>query len=274
MTESNKGTVLILDSLNMAFRWKHQKALYFKDEYIKTIESFKRSYKADQVIILSDWGSSSYRKEIYPEYKANRKEKQEQQSEEEAAYFEKFFEEYLKIIEYYQTESSYPTFRFKGVEADDIAAYIVAKRKDFGFNEIWLLSSDADWNLMIQPKVSRFSYVTRKEVTYENWEEHYDCSPEDYISIKCLMGDAGDNVPGVPKIGPKTAAKLVTEYGTALDVAAAIPLPGKYVYIKNLNEFGADAIIRNYKLMDLVTFCEEAVGEDNIKEIKSCLQVK
>lgn len=274
MTESNKGTVLILDSLNMAFRWKHQKALYFKDEYIKTIESFKRSYKADQVIILSDWGSSSYRKEIYPEYKANRKEKQEQQSEEEAAYFEKFFEEYLKIIEYYQTESSYPTFRFKGVEADDIAAYIVAKRKDFGFNEIWLLSSDADWNLMIQPKVSRFSYVTRKEVTYENWEEHYDCSPEDYISIKCLMGDAGDNVPGVPKIGPKTAAKLVTEYGTALDVAAAIPLHGKYVYIKNLNEFGADAIIRNYKLMDLVTFCEEAVGEDNIKEINSCLLVK
>ena len=273
MTEPNKGTVLILDSLNMAFRWKHQKALYFKDEYIKTIESFKRSYKADQVIILSDWGSSSYRKEIYPEYKANRKAKQEEQSEEEAAYFEKFFEEYLKIVEYYRNESTYPTFRFKGVEADDIAAYIVAKRKDFGFNEIWLLSSDADWNLMVQPRVSRFSYVTRKEVTYENWEEHYDCSPEDYISIKCLMGDAGDNVPGVPKIGPKTAAKLVKEYGTALDVADAIPIPGKYVYIQNLNNFGSEAIIRNYKLMDLVTFCDEAIGEENLKEIKNVLSV-
>ncbi len=271
MNEADEGTVLIIDSLNLAFRWKHQKALYFKDEYIRTVESLKKSYKASQVIILSDWGSSTYRKEIYPEYKANRKAKQEEQSEEEAAYFEKFFEEYLKIVEYYRNESTYPTFRFKGVEADDIAAYIVAKRKDFGFNEIWLLSSDADWNLMVQPRVSRFSYVTRKEVTYENWEEHYDCSPEDYISIKCLMGDAGDNVPGVPKIGPKTAAKLVKEYGTALDVADAIPIPGKYVYIQNLNSFGSEAILRNYKLMDLITFCEEAVGEDNIKEIKNVL---
>lgn len=274
MNEADEGTVLIVDSLNLAFRWKHQKALYFKDEYIRTVESLKRSYKATQVIILSDWGKSSYRTAIYPEYKANRAEKQEQQSPEDAAYLEKFFEEYLKIIEYYQTESDYPTFRFKGVEADDIAAFIVAHKKDFGFKEIWNISSDRDWDTLCQPRVSRFSYVTRKEVTYENWTEHYpDWGHEDYISIKCLMGDTGDNVPGVPKIGPKTAAKLVTEYGTALDVAAAIPLPGKYVYIKNLNEFGADAIMRNYKLMDLVTFCEEAVGEENIKEITNVLSI-
>lgn len=273
ITESTKGTVMVLDSLNLAFRYAHRKDLHFKEDYIRTVESLKKSYKADQVIILSDWGSSSYRKEIYPEYKQNRKDKQEQQSPEEAAYFEKFFEEYLRVIEYYTNESTYPTFRFKGVEADDIAAHIVKNKANYGFDEIWLISSDADWNLLIRHKVSRFSYVTRKEVTLENWAEHYDFSPETYISIKCLHGDSGDNVPGVPKIGPKTAAKLAEQYGSALDIADAIPLPGKYVYIKNLNEFGAENIRRNYYLMDLISFCDEAIGKENIKEIKSVLSV-
>ena len=273
MNEAQAGTVMVLDSLNLAFRYAHRKDLHFKEDYIRTVESLKKSYKASQVIVLSDWGSSTYRKEIYPEYKQNRKEKQEQQSPEEAAYFEKFFEEYLRIIEYYQLESSYPTFRFKGVEADDVAAHIVKNINKYGFEKVWLISSDADWNLLIRPKVSRFSYVTRKEVTFENWAEHYDFSPETYISIKCLQGDSGDNVPGIPKIGPKTAAKLVAEYGSALDIADAIPLPGKYVYIKNLNEFGAENIRRNYYLMDLISFCDEAIGKENIKEIKNVLSV-
>lgn len=273
ITESTKGTVMVLDSLNLAFRYKHQQALHFKEDYIRTVESLKKSYKADQVIILSDWGSSSYRKEIYPEYKQNRKDKQELQSPEEAAYFEKFFEEYLRIVEYYANESSYPTFRFKGVEADDVAAHIVKNRAKYGFEEVWLISSDADWSLLIQHKVSRFSYVTRKEITLENWHEHYEFSPEAYISIKCLQGDSGDNVPGVQKIGPKTAAKLVAEHGSALDIADALPLPGKYVYIKNLNDFGADNLRRNYYLMDLVSFCDDAIGQENLKEIQSVLSV-
>ena len=269
LTETTEGTALTVDSLNLAFRWKHKGALFFLDEYVQTIESLKKSYKAEQVIILADWGKSRYRKEIYPEYKQNRTDKNEQQTPEEAAYFEKFFEEYVKIIEYYKNDTSYPTFRFQGVEADDVAAHIVNNRGRYGLGEIWLVSSDRDWDLLVQNKVSRFSYVTRKEVTIENWAEHYDVAQEDYISMKCLMGDSGDNVPGVHKIGPKTAQKLIEQYGTAMDIAASLPLPGKYVYIKNLNEFGQANLLRNYQLMDLVTFCDDAVGPENIKEIES-----
>jgi 5'-3' exonuclease len=272
MNEPDQKVVLIVDSLNLAFRWKHQGALFFKDEYLRTVESLKKSYKASEVIILSDWGSSSYRKAIYPEYKQNRKEKQEQQSPEEAAYFEKFFEEYLKIVEYYKTESKYPTFRFQGVEADDLAAHIVQNLDNYGFEHAWLVSSDKDWDLLVSDKASRFSYVTRKETTADNWSEHYDVSQEEYISVKCLMGDSGDNVPGIPKVGPSTAKKLIDQYGTALDVANNIPLPGKYVYIKNTNEFGSEAIVRNYQLMDLLTFCDDAIGADNIEIVKNELQ--
>lgn len=273
MNEAGDGVCMIVDSLNLAFRYKHQQALNFKEDYVRTVESLKKSYKASQVIILSDWGSSTFRKDIYAEYKQNRKDKQELQSPEEAAYFEKFFEEYVRIVEYYAKESSYPTFRFKGVEADDIAAHIVENKEKYGLKEIWLISSDRDWDLLIRHKVSRFSYVTRKEITLENWHEHYEFSPEAYISIKCLQGDSGDNVPGVQKIGPKTAAKLVAEYGSALDIADALPLPGKYVYIKNLNDFGADNLRRNYYLMDLVSFCDDAIGQENLKEIQSVLSV-
>lgn len=272
MNEPDQKVVLIVDSLNLAFRWKHQGALFFKDEYLRTVESLKKSYKASEVIILSDWGSSSYRKAIYPEYKQNRKEKQEQQTPEEAAYFEKFFEEYLKIVEYYKTESKYPTFRFQGVEADDLAAHIVQNLDKYGFEHAWLVSSDKDWDLLVSDKASRFSYVTRKETTVDNWSEHYDVSQEEYISVKCLMGDSGDNVPGIPKVGPSTAKKLIDQYGTALDVANNIPLPGKYVYIKNANEFGSEAIVRNYQLMDLLTFCDDAIGADNIEIVKNELQ--
>lgn len=271
--ETNEGTVLVVDSLNLGFRFAHKKQIFFLEEYIQTVESLKKSYKANQVIILSDWGSSSYRKEVYPEYKQNRKDKQAQQTTEEAAYFEKFFEEYLKIIEYYQTETEYPTFRFKGVEADDIYAHIANNMHKYGISKIWAVSSDKDWDTLISEKVSRFSYVTRKEITLDNWHDHYEVSPEEYISVKCLIGDSGDNVPGVPKIGPKTAAKLIQQYGSALDIAASLPLPGKYVYIKNLNDFGSENILRNYQLMDLVTFCDDAIGPENIKEIKNVFSV-
>lgn len=273
ITESEIGTALVVDSLNLAFRWKHQGALFFLEEYIRTVESLARSYKADTVIILSDCGSSSYRKEVYPEYKQNRKDKQATQTPEEAAYFEKFFEEYIKIVAYYKEQTNNPTFRFKNVEADDLAAHIVNNKDEYGFNKIWLISSDRDWDLLVRKNVSRFSYVTRKEVTIDNWNEHYEGSQEDYISAKCLMGDPGDNVPGVHKIGPKTATKLIAQFGTALDIAASLPLPGKYVYIQNLNAFGADNIMRNYKLMDLVSFCDDAIGDDNIQVIKNDLSL-
>lgn len=269
ISEAEEGAVLVVDSLNLCFRWKHQGALFFKDEFIKTVESLKKSYKCDQVIILADFGGSAYRKNVYPEYKQNRKEKQALQTPEDAAYFEKFFEEFVNIIEYYQTESKYPCFRFKGVEADDVAAHIVTNLSKYGFKKAWLVSTDRDYDLLVNENVSRFSYVTRKETTVDNWHEHYECTPEQYISIKCLMGDSGDNVPGVVKIGPKTAQKLVDQYGSALDIAAGLPLPGKYVYIKNLNEFGQANLIRNYQLMDLISFSDDAIGLSNINLIEN-----
>ena len=268
---SDTNTLLIVDSLNLAFRYKHSGATDFAEDYLRTVNSLKKSYKASHVIMACDQGASSYRKELYPEYKQNRKDKQAEQTDAEAAAFELFFEDFLATLEHIKTNTDYPVIKFQGVEADDIAAYIVSKEKLLNFDEIWLVSSDKDWDLLVQPKVSRFSYVTRKEVTQDNWANHYDWTQDEYISVKCLMGDTGDNVFGVPSIGPKRSHCLVEEFGSTWDIIASIPLNGKYKYIQELNKC-KDRLMLNYQLMDLVTHCEEAVGVDNCKTIDNILE--
>lgn len=264
-----ENTLLVVDALNLAFRYKHSGATDFAEDYLRTVQSLKKSYRANKVIIACDQGSSSYRKSIYPEYKQNRKDKFELQTDAEKAQFELFFEDFQKTLQHIEATTDYPVIKFQGVEADDIAAYIVSKNNTA--SNIWLISSDKDWDLLVKCNVSRFSYVTRKETTVENWNEHYDFNPEDYISIKCLTGDTGDNVFGVPGIGPKRAVGLVNEYGSTWDIIASIPIAGKYKYIQALNEC-KDQLELNYKLMDLVTYSEEAIGTDNCKQIDEILE--
>ena len=270
VTES-ENTLMIVDSLNLAFRYKHSGATDFAEDYLRTVNSLKKSYKAKYVVIAGDQGSSSYRKAIYPEYKQNRKDKFAEQTDAEKAAFELFFEDFTKTLDHIAAETKYPVIRFPGVEADDIAAYIVNKKSKLPISDIWLISSDRDWDLLVQEHVSRFSYVTRKETTVDNWNSHYEFSPEEYISIKCLTGDSGDNVIGVPGIGPKRAVSLVNEYGSTWDIIASIPLSGKYKYIEALNQC-KDQLILNYQLMDLVTHCSEALGDENCKQIDQILE--
>ena len=259
---------LVVDALNLAFRWKHQGRTDFRYEYQRTVESLARSYDCKNIIITADLGSSSYRKNINAEYKQNRKEKFAEQSEAEKMAFEAFIAEYEATLELLQED--HILLRFRGVEADDIAAHLVKHRDAYDLEYIWLISSDRDWDLLIQENVARFSYVTRKEVTLDNWKTHYDVSPDEYISLKCLTGDKGDNVPGIPGIGPKRALGLIKEYGDALNIYDACPIPGKYKYIESLNE-NYEQIIQNYELMDLVTYCDDAIGADNISVIRGIM---
>ena len=257
------GNLLIVDGLNIAFRWKHQGVLDFKYDYARTIESLAKSYNAGTIIITAD-GGSSYRKAILPEYKANRKEKYAEQTPQEEKEFAMFMAEFSNTLTL--LKEKHTVLQFKGVEADDIAAYISMNLDKFNFDECWMISSDRDWDLLITDKVSRFSTVTRKEVTLNTWDEHYDFEVEDYITFKCLTGDKGDNVPGIPGIGPKRAVDLMQQYGSVFDIYDSIPIDGKYKYIQSLNE-NAEQLLINVELMDLVTYSEEAIGKDNIETI-------
>ena len=268
MVNDNANATLVVDALILACGWKHQGRTDFRYDYQNTVKSLAKSYDCNNIIITADWGSSSYRKGISPDYKQNRKDKFAEQTEAERLAFEEFFEEFEASLEVLAED--YPILRYKGVEADDIAAHLVKYKEKYDLEYIWLISSDRDWDLLIQEKVGRFSYVTRKEVRLDNWREHYEVTPDEYISMKCLTGDKGDNVPGIPGIGPKRAVQLIRDYGDAMDIYNATPLESRYKYIQALNE-NAEQLLVNYELMDLMTYCDDAIGQDNIANIGSVL---
>jgi DNA polymerase-1 len=243
------GNLLIVDGLNLAFRWKHQRKEFYKLEYVRTIESLAKSYNCGEIVVLGD-GGSDYRKNIDPEYKANRKERYKDQTEEERLEFEQFMAEFQKTFELC-SEKGYLTIRYNGVEADDIAAVISLAREELGIDSIWLVSSDKDWDLLVNESISRFSTVTRKETTIGNWDEHYDFDPDYYLTFKCLTGDKGDNVPGVSGIGPKRASGIIEDYGDVFDIMTTLPIESRYKFMQNLNEFGPEKLATNIELMDL-----------------------
>ena len=137
-------------------------------------------------------------------------------------------------------------------------------REELGIEDIWLVSSDKDWDLLVNENISRFSTVTRKETTIGNWDEHYDFDPEYFLTYKCLTGDKGDNVPGVNGIGPKRASSLIAEYGDVFDIMSTLPIESKYKFMQSLNEFGQDNLEKNVELMDLTYNPDGAVlGRSN-----------
>jgi len=254
-----QNNLLIVDSLNYAFKYKHKGTKGFAASMVRDIASFGSSYKAKDIIVLGD-GGSYYRKNLYPEYKANRVYK-----EEDKTAFEEFLEEYNKGLGL----CKYPVLKFKGVEADDIAAYLVDKLHTT-YDNIWLLSTDKDWDLLLKANVHRFSYINRKEVYITSFEEQYGYPPEMHISVKVLQGDTGDNIPGIAGIGQKRAYQLIREYSSAYDIYSALPLPGNQKFINELNNSG-DLILRNYDLMDLMDTYDIAIGQENINKIKEIL---
>ena len=265
--EKNEN-LMIVDGLNIAFRWRYKKVPYYTNDYVRTVESLAKSYNCGNVIILAD-GGSTYRKNLYPEYKANRKEKYKDQTDAEKKEFEVFMAEFANAFKRL-SDKGYLVLKHRGLEADDLAAWIVGKRKDFDVGDIWLISSDKDWDLLIDDDVSRFSTVTRKETTVDNWDEHYDFEPEYFLTFKCLAGDTGDNIPGISGIGPKRATQLIEQYGDLYDIYNSCPIDSKYKHIQSLNE-NVDRLLLNAELMDLESYSEQAVIESgmNLEDLSS-----
>ena len=108
-----ENNLLLVDSLNYAFRFKHKGSKVFASNFVRDMASFANSYKANNVIILGD-GGSTYRKGIYPEYKANRV-----YADEDKQDFEEFLLEYNKALEL----CNYPIFDAEKSYFDEISDY-------------------------------------------------------------------------------------------------------------------------------------------------------
>ncbi len=160
--------------------------------------------------VVLDKAGTSFRNEIYDQYKANRPPAPED------------LRPQFPLIRDATLAFSLPMIEEDNVEADDmIASYAKAARAQ-GW-DVSIISSDKDLMQLVGDGVDMFDTMKDKRIGRDEVFEKFGVGPELVGDVLALMGDSSDNVPGVPGIGPKTATKLITEYGNLEAVLAAAP---------------------------------------------------
>ena len=262
------NNLLLIDANNLSYRWL-QRPNYssFGDDFVRTIQSLSKSYEAARTVVCFDFGKSYYRMDMHEEYKGTRKKPQD---EDEAKKYEEFFAVLNDLPEQLDEE----VLKFRGVEADDILAYLVKKYEQTeDYDHIWIVSSDRDLYQLVGEKTSIFNIFGRREITNASMQEDMNISPELYLLSRYIEGDKSDNILGIEGIGPKRAQALAKEYETLPNLIEALPIKGRAKYIQNLNA-GKDTLIRNEKLINLRRYCEDAIcagkyGDEPLEKLKS-----
>ncbi len=158
--------------------------------------------------VVLDKSGTSFRNDIYDKYKANRPPAPEDLVPQ------------FPLIRDATRAFSLPMVEEEHVEADDmIAAYAKAARAQ-GWH-VTIISSDKDLMQLVGPGVDMFDTMKDKRIRTEEVIEKFGVGPELVGDVLALMGDTSDNIPGVPGIGPKTATKLIVEFGNLTNVLAA-----------------------------------------------------
>ncbi len=188
-------------------------------------------HKADgptHMAVILDASGKSFRNDIYDQYKAHRPPAPEDLVPQ------------FPMIRDATRAFSLPCIEETGLEADDIiASYAVAALKA-GWS-VTIVSSDKDLMQLIQPGLDMLDPMKNERLGPDAVMEKFGVLPEHLGEVLGLMGDSADNVPGVPGIGPKTAAKLIHEHGTVDGVLAAAPAMKPSKMRENLINFADQA---------------------------------
>jgi len=158
--------------------------------------------KPDYLAMVIDSGDEFvFRKEIYPEYKSNREAPPDDFAPQE--------KRILRIVK----DSGVPIFAKHGFEADDLIATMVRQLCDADF-EVFLVSKDKDLRQLLTPCVHMYDVQADEVIDEARLFAKVGYKPAQAIEVQTLMGDTVDNVPGIPGVGEKTAAKLINKYGS------------------------------------------------------------
>ncbi|WP_031550487.1 DNA polymerase I [Parvularcula oceani] len=151
--------------------------------------------------VVFDKSSYTFRNDLYAEYKANRSETPEDLLVQ------------IPLIKEATCAFGLPCLEQEGYEADDIMATHARLAEERGAETV-IVSSDKDLTQLVTDRTIMFDPMKNKVIDEEAIRERYGVGPSQMIELQALMGDTSDNVPGVPGIGPKTAAQLLEEFGT------------------------------------------------------------
>ncbi len=211
----------------------HTNAIYgFLNIMFKILDEENPEYLA----VAFDVKEPTFRHEIYKEYKGTRKPMPEELREQVPVIKEVLQSMGIKIMEK------------AGLEADDILGTLAKKSEKNGM-EVSLVSGDRDLlqiaseHIKIRVPKTKGGRTEVEDYYAVNVEEKYQVNPQQFIDLKALMGDSSDNIPGVPKVGEKTATELMVQFGS---------LDGIYEHIDEITKKAVkESLINNRDLADL-----------------------
>lgn len=163
------------------------------------LRKLQKDYPTNQFVVVFDPKGKTFRHDMYTEYKANRA----KMPDELICQVQPLFE----LIE----AMGFPLVVIDGVEADDVIGTLAQQAASQGINTV-ISSSDKDLAQLVNQKISLVNTMSGTTLDVDGVKNKFGVSPEQIIDYLALMGDTSDNIPGVPKVGPKTAVKWLEEY--------------------------------------------------------------
>ncbi|MDH3411458.1 MAG: DNA polymerase I [Gammaproteobacteria bacterium] len=166
-----------------------------------------REYSGHHMAVVFDAPGKTFRDDIYPEYKANRP----PMPDELVAQIEPIHEIVRAL--------GIPLLQVQGVEADDVIGTLAERARDAGF-EVVISTGDKDMAQLVDKKVRIENTMDGGTLDPEGVKKKFGVAPSQMVDYLTLVGDSVDNIPGVPKVGPKTAAKWLESYRTLDEIVA------------------------------------------------------
>ena len=222
-TRTSLDSILIIDGLNTFLRaFTMINHINPNGHHIGGLTGFLKSVgyaikmlnPTKVVIIFDGVGGSNARRNLYPEYKANRHVNRMTNysifsSKEEET--ESINNQMARLIQYLKC-LPITVIGIDGLEADDIIGYLANKFQAYGeTTSVTIMSADKDFLQLISPKVQVYSPVKKKIYKPKDVLEEFGVSSYNFLNYKILLGDNSDNVPGITGLGPKKLTKLFPE---------------------------------------------------------------
>ena len=217
--------VYLIDGSGFVFRAFHALPPLSRDDgtpvnavlgFTNMLWKILRETDADHIAVIFDSARRTFRNEILETYKANRAETPEELIPQ------------FPLVREAARAFNLAAIELEGFEADDLIAAYARAACDAG-GRVTIVSADKDLMQLVEDgRVIMYDYFKNREIGPEQVFERFGVGPERVIDVQALAGDSTDNVPGVPGIGVKTAARLIEEYGdldTLLDRAGEIKQP-------------------------------------------------
>ncbi len=169
---------------------------------LNMLDSLRKTYEPDHMVVVFDAKGKTFRNDMYPDYKGTRPPMPDELREQ--------IEPLYKIVE----AQGYPMIIMPGVEADDVIG-TMSKGYD---GDVIISTGDKDMAQLVDDQISLINTMSNSFHDRQGVIDKYGVPPERIRDYLALMGDKADNIPGVPKVGPKTAVKWLNEYDTIQDV--------------------------------------------------------